>query len=138
LSRALLMQGRLEDARKAVERGADLSKTNSDPALKLAVQIQRARVESASARTSKPGSATAQRRLGSVVTTARRLGYRDLEYEARLELVKLGLKTNSSLAHKQLAALALEARSLGLELLARHAESAQSNGMTEVANRSAH
>lgn len=138
LSRALLMQGRLEDARKAVERGADLSKTNSDPALKLAVQIQRARVESASAQTSKPGSATAQRRLASVVTTARRLGYRDLEYEARLELVKPRLKTNSSLAHKQLAALALEARSLGLELLARRAESAQSNDMTEVANRSAH
>ena len=138
LSRALLMQGKLDDARKAVERGAGLSLTNSDPALKLAVQIQRARVESASAPPSKTDLAAAQQRLESVVASARRLGYHDLEYEARLELAELGLKTNSSLAHKQLTALALEAHSLGLELLARRAESAQSNGMIEAANHSAH
>jgi tetratricopeptide (TPR) repeat protein len=138
LSRALLMQGKIEEARKAVERGAELSLTNSDPALKLAVQIQRARVEKASAAASKTGSPTAQQRLESVVTTAKRLGYHDLEYEARLELGDLRLKTNPSLAHKQLTALASEARSLGLELLARRAESAQSGGMVEAANRSAH
>jgi tetratricopeptide (TPR) repeat protein len=138
LSRALLMQGKLDDARKAVERGAGLSLTNSDPALKLAVQIQRARVESARAPASKTDLVAAQQRLESVVTNAGRLGYHDLEYEARLELAELRLKTNSSLAHKQLTALALEARSLGLELLARRAESAQSNGAIEAANHSAH
>src|SRR5262249_24824638 len=115
-----------------------LSLTNSDPALKLAAQIQQARVELVTASTSKPGSGAAQQHLESVVGTARRLGYHKLEYEARLELGKLRMKTNSSLAPKQLAALAVETRSLGLELIARQAESAQSIGTIEAANHSAH
>jgi eukaryotic-like serine/threonine-protein kinase len=138
LSRALLMQGRLDEARKALERSSELSLTNSDPALKFAVQIQRARVEIATASSSKAHSATAHQLLDSVIAKARRLGYHDVEYEARLTLGELVLKTNLALARKQLSVLATETRSTGLELLARRAEGAMSNATAEAANRSSH
>lgn len=128
LSRSLMMQGKLEEARNAALRGAELSLTNSDPALKLPAQIQRARVEMASAPASKPNLATAQQRLESAIATARRLGYRNLDYEAQLALGELELRTNSALGQKHLAALVSETRSLGLELLARQAEGARSGG----------
>jgi tetratricopeptide (TPR) repeat protein len=138
LSRALLMQGKLDQAREAVQHGAELSLTSSDPALKLPAHIQQARVEAASASSSKLILAAAQQHLESVIVTARRLGYRNLEYEARLALGELGLKTNSSMAHKQLTALASETRGLGLELLARRAEGVISPGTVAVQDHSAH
>jgi eukaryotic-like serine/threonine-protein kinase len=138
LSRTLLMQGEVEEARKAVERGANLSLTSSDPALKLPAQIQQARVEMAGAAVSKSSLAVAHQRLRSIIATAMRLGYRNLEYEAQLTLGELELKTDSSLAHKHLTIVASETRSLGLELLARRAEGAMSRSTFEAQNRSAH
>jgi DNA-binding winged helix-turn-helix (wHTH) protein/tetratricopeptide (TPR) repeat protein/TolB-like protein len=138
LSRALLMQGKLDEARKAVARGADLSLTSSDPALKLPAQIQQARVEMTGAAVSKSSLVMGHQRLQSIIATARRHGYHNLEYEARLASCELELKTNSSLAHKHITALASETRSLGLELLARRAEGAMSSGMVESENHSAH
>ena len=138
LSRALLLQGKLDQARQAAQHGAELSLVNSDPALKVPAQIQQARVEIASASASKSGFAAAQQQLESVIGTARRLGYHTLEYEARLALGELEIKANSPLAHKHLTALASEARSLGLELLARRAEGAISSGTVEAENHLAH
>jgi eukaryotic-like serine/threonine-protein kinase len=40
LSRVLLMQGKLDDARNAVQRASELGHTSSDPALKLPAAIQ--------------------------------------------------------------------------------------------------
>ena len=115
LSRALLMQGKVEDALKAAERGGELSLTSSDPALKLPAAIQRSRVEIATAgRSATTGS--------TVVATSKRLGYYGLECEGRLALGELEMKTNPALGRAQLTALASEARSHGLELLARKAE----------------
>jgi DNA-binding winged helix-turn-helix (wHTH) protein/tetratricopeptide (TPR) repeat protein len=138
LSRALLTQGKVDEAGKAVERGANLSLTSADPALKLPAQLQQARVEMAGASPSKSRLAAAQQRLESVITTARRLGYHNLEYEARLALGELELKTNTSLARKNLTALVSETRSLGLELLARQAEGAMAGGTVAAQNRPAH
>jgi hypothetical protein len=138
LSHALLMQRKLDEARKAAQHGADLSFINSDPALKLPAQIQQARVEMAGACVAKSSLAVAHQRLQSIIATARRLGYHSLEYDARLALGELELKTDSSLAHKHLTVLASETRSLGLELLARRAEGAMSGGTFEAQNRSAH
>jgi DNA-binding winged helix-turn-helix (wHTH) protein/tetratricopeptide (TPR) repeat protein len=137
LSRALLTQGKLDEARKAAQRGTELSLTNSDPALKLPAQIQQARIEMTDASASKSSSATAQQNLQSVIATAKRLGYHNLEYEARLALGESELKTDSCLARKHLTVLASGTRSLGLELLARRAEAASSS-MVAAQNRSAH
>jgi DNA-binding winged helix-turn-helix (wHTH) protein/tetratricopeptide (TPR) repeat protein len=138
LSRALLMQGELDEARKAAQRGADLSLTSSDPALRLTAQIQQARVDMASSKDEKADSASAFRRLNSVIATAKRLGYYDLESEARLALGQLELKIDSSLGHKQLKALAAETRNRGYELVARNAEEAMSSGTVVAENRSTH
>lgn len=127
LSRSLLMHGELEEARKAAQRAVDLSLTSSDPALTLPAQIQQSRLEMASSKDENANSASALRRLNSVIATAKRLGYYNLESEARLALGQLELKINSSLGHKQLKALAAEARNRGYELVARHAEEAMSS-----------
>jgi len=122
LSRALLMQGRLDEARKAVQRGDQLSLTSANPALKLFAEMQMARLEMAE--NGPANSAASFRRLQSVISTANRLGYYKLECEARLALGELELKTNSQMGEKHLKMLAAETRDRGLELLARHAEQA--------------
>ena len=135
LSRALLMQGKLDEARTTAQRGAEFSLTSSDPALKLPAEIQQTRVEAASAETEGKRLAAA-RRLQSVIATANRLGYYKLECEARLALGELELKINSSAAHKHLKDLASETHERGLELLARQAEGAGSSGTAVAENRS--
>jgi DNA-binding winged helix-turn-helix (wHTH) protein/tetratricopeptide (TPR) repeat protein len=137
LSRALLMQGKLDEARTTAQRGAEFSLTSSDPALKLPAGIQQTRVEAASAETEGKRLAAA-RRLQSVIATANRLGYYKLECEARLALGELELKINSSAARKHLKDLASETRSRGFELLARQAEGAASSGTAVAENRSGH
>jgi hypothetical protein len=135
LSRALLMQSKVEEAHKAAERAAALSLTSSDPALKLPAAIQSARVEMASASRSMGSSSVSvgRQELRSAVTTARRLGYYNLECEARLALSEQELKSNPASGRAQLAALATETRGHGLELLARHAEQAITAASTVVA-----
>jgi eukaryotic-like serine/threonine-protein kinase len=137
LSRALLVQGKLDDARKAAQQGAELSLTSSDPALRLPAQIQQARVEIATADHQGANAAAALRSLQSVIATAKRLGYYNLEGEARLVLGELELKTNSSLGQKRLATLASDAHSHGMELLAHQAEQAGSNPTILTQNHSA-
>jgi DNA-binding winged helix-turn-helix (wHTH) protein/tetratricopeptide (TPR) repeat protein len=137
LSRALLMQGKLDEARTTAQRGAELSLTSSDPALKLPAEIQQTRVEAASAEADSKHLATA-RRLQAVITTANRLGYYNIECLARLALGDLEVKLNPSLGRKHLTALATETRSRGLELLARQAERAISSGTSVAENRSGH
>ncbi len=136
LSRALLMRGNLDEARKAAQRGEQLSLTSSDPALKLVAAIQRARVEMASAENGKADPAAALRRLQSALATANRLGYYKLECEARLALGQLELKINSPAGHKRLKLLASETHEHGLDLLARQAEGAMSGGTALAENRS--
>ncbi len=138
LSRALLMQGKLDEARTTARRGTELSRTSSDPALKVPAEIQQARIEAASAETDKKHLEAVLGRLQSVIATANRLGYYTLECDARLALGELELKINSSAGHKHLKALASEARTRGFDLLARQAERATSGGMVVAENRSGH
>jgi tetratricopeptide (TPR) repeat protein len=132
LSHALLVQGKVEDARQAVQRATELSLTSSDPALKLPAAIQHARVEIAT-----PGSshlAAARLELHSVIATARKLGYYAIESEARLVLGQLEMKANHGSGRSQLGTLILDARRHGLELVARDAEQAISANATMIAS----
>lgn len=136
LSRALLMQGKFDEGRKAAQRGAQLSLTSSDPALKLPAEIQKARFEATSAETDKKRLVAAMARLQSVTATANRLGYYKLECEARLALGELEIRTNSSLGQRHLKALASETRNRGFELLARQIEVVISGGVAVADSRS--
>ena len=135
LSRSLLLQGKLEEAREASKRALDLSLTSSDPSLKLPAEIQQARVDMASSEPA--GKSAAIKRLQSVIATAKKLGYYIIEGQARLAMAELELKTNSTQVQKQLKALASEWRSHGLELLAHQAE-LTANGATVVAQDAPH
>ena len=124
LSRALLMQGKFEEARKTILLAKGLSRTSPDPALKLPVAIQEARVKSATA-----GAGTARLRattdagdqLRSVIATARRHGYFTLECEARLALGELEMQTNPQLGRSELEILAKETHGRGFEFISREA-----------------
>jgi len=123
LSRVLLQQGKLEEARDAFARAVKLSRTNPAPALKLPLAMQHARLEIA------PGNAVsgmtltaARRELHAVAASAAKLGYYRIQCEARLELSEIEAKINPDASRAQLTSLAAEARSRGLELVARKAE----------------
>ena len=135
LSRALLMQGKLDDARTTAQRATELSLTSSDPALKISAEIQQGRLDAARAETDRKRLAV-PRRFQAVIATAHRLGYYTLECEARLALGELEVKLNPSSGRKYLTALAVETRRSGLELLARHAEAAIPSGTAIAENRS--
>ena len=138
LSRALLMQGKFDEANKTSLRAAELSLTSSDPALKLPAAIEQARVQAANPASRSAHSATAFEQLHSTISTAKRLGYYQIECQARLALGEMELKFNSSLGRKHLTDLAAETRSHSLELLARQAERAIVNGPVVAENRAAH
>lgn len=118
LSRALLMQGRLDESRTAAENAVRKSTTSSDPSLVMPAQIQRARVAIAAG----VGTGSAVEELRSITLKAKKLGYYVLECEARIALGEAQMKTNPSIAKSQLTAVASDTRARGLELLARHAE----------------
>ena len=138
LSRALLMTGKIEEARSAVDQALKLGATSSDPALQLPASIQKALVEAA------PGSSSsnlssALHSLRRASADAKRLGYYTLECEAKLALAELQMRNNSSQTRSQLAALAADARAHGYNLLAHRAEnSLTSSANTLAVNRSAH
>lgn len=136
LSRALLMENNLHDAREAAHRGAEFTHAGSDPALKLTSEIQQARLEM-SATEDAGNSSSGLKRLHSVIADAHKLGYYSIECEARLALGESELKLNSSLGHKHLAALVSETRTRGMELLARQAEGAMASGTVVALNHAA-
>jgi tetratricopeptide (TPR) repeat protein len=125
LSRTLWAEGKLEEARKAIEHAGELGRNTTDPALTLPLTIQNAQIEMAAVA---PGTAehvapaVARRQLLAVIATARRLGYYQIECEARLALAVADLNANPALGHSQLETLAKESHERGLELLSHKAQ----------------
>ena len=124
LSRALLMQGKLDEARKAIQHAAELGHHSPDPELTLPIAIQTARVEAATPEQNPSGHAAlarARQRLHSTIGTARKLGYYQIECEARFALVELQMKTHPGLGRSLSRQLEDDAHSHGLELISRKA-----------------
>jgi DNA-binding winged helix-turn-helix (wHTH) protein/tetratricopeptide (TPR) repeat protein len=136
LSRALLAEGKLAEARDAIDHAFKLSELREFPALDLPLQLLHARVTAAAAR---PGSLgrndlnLATQEMRTVLLRSQQLGLYTINCEARLVLGKLQLEGNPALARSQLTALASEARSHGLELFARQAEAAAATPSSAVA-----
>jgi DNA-binding winged helix-turn-helix (wHTH) protein/tetratricopeptide (TPR) repeat protein/TolB-like protein len=127
LSRAMLMQGKLEEARTAIKHAAELGRTSTDPAVKLPIAIENARIEIASTghgSVANTALAGARQQLRYALATARRLGYYNLECEVRLALGELELQPNPALGRSVLTQLAADAHRRGLELIARKATAA--------------
>ena len=124
LSRILLERSQLQPAQDAWQRAAKFGETSADPALKLPIAIQHARLLIAQANSDNSASAltSARHELQSAAATAHRLGYNRLESEAKLEMGALESKMDPVQGRKQLLLLAQETRARGLELMAQEAE----------------
>jgi len=127
LSRALLMLGKVEDARAAIGHARDLARSNPDPSVKYPVTIQEARVRNAAPEAS-AAPAEARRQLQSVITGARLLGYYSLACDARLALGEIEMHGAASLGRSELEALAREAHARGFELISRKASTVLQQG----------
>lgn len=127
LSRALLHEGKIAEARKLISDALTLARPVGDPALKLPVAIMDARIEAAelsSRAKSEPDLSGPRRKLQNVQSTARQLGYYQIECDARLALAELELRQNPPVARAHLVALAREAHQHGMELVAHKATQA--------------
>jgi tetratricopeptide (TPR) repeat protein len=138
LSRALLAQGKVDEAAKAIQRAVELNANGPDPALTLPVNIQRARVNAAAGvRGGTNLLAQARQDLRSTVSTAKKLGYYGLAGEARVALARLDLKSTPTPTRAEMTSLILDARNRGFELLAHEAEQVLNRQQTnEVASNS--
>ena len=124
LSRVLLREGKVAEARKVISDASTLTRAIGDPALKLPVAIMDARIEAAelsSRAKSKPDLSDPRRKLQKVLSAAQRLGYYGIECDARLALAELDLRTATAAARPQLALLAQQAHDRGLNLVSRKA-----------------
>ena len=122
LSRADLATSKALEADAAISQAAKFAAMISDPAIKLPIAIQHARVNAAKM----PGNAAklteARRELSSALATARHLGYYQVELQARQALAELEARTNLAQARSQLNALVAESRGRSMELAARQSE----------------
>jgi tetratricopeptide (TPR) repeat protein len=121
LSRALLRQGKTDEAITAVDRALQFKSAMSNPALKLAAIIQKARLGMATTRPNSTAFLATQQDLKDAITMAEKLGYYSLQTEARLVLGEAMLKTNSAGGRALLNAVASNAQGHGFVLLAHHA-----------------
>jgi DNA-binding winged helix-turn-helix (wHTH) protein/Tfp pilus assembly protein PilF/TolB-like protein len=124
LSRSLLKQGKLADARKAISAAMALSRTSADPSLTLPAAIQDARVEVSEQESnpnSQPALARTQQKLQQARLTAERLGYYGIECDARLALAELELRLTPAIGRSHFRELATQAHQRGLDLVARKA-----------------
>jgi DNA-binding winged helix-turn-helix (wHTH) protein/tetratricopeptide (TPR) repeat protein len=138
LSRALLMRGKVEESRDAIQQAKRFARNSPDPALTLPIAIQNARIDFAKAAESKDHSSldAARTELRSAIRSAKALGYYELEAEARLALGEVEAANGFADARSQLVSLAEESRSHGLVLLARRAEGALEHTNMTVASAS--
>lgn len=122
LSRADLAAGRVPEADEAINHAAKFAASIFDPAIKLPVAIQHARVTSAKVPGKPTVVAEARRELSSALATARRLGYYQVELQARQALAELEARTDLAQARSHLNMLVAESRGHSLELAARQSE----------------
>ncbi|MGB7024509.1 MAG: hypothetical protein WBD73_11985, partial [Candidatus Acidiferrales bacterium] len=128
LSRVLLREGKLAEARKIISDALALARPVGDPALKSPVAIMDARIEAAelsSRAKSKPDLSDPRRKLQNALSTAQRLGYYGIACDARLALAELGLRVDPAAARVHLAQLARDAHDHGFNLVSRKASELQ-------------
>jgi DNA-binding winged helix-turn-helix (wHTH) protein/tetratricopeptide (TPR) repeat protein len=124
LSRALLAEGKLDEAREAVKRAAGLTVTNTDLAMKLPIAIQTARVEGGAVEKARDHArvASAIQKLRSAIVSAKKSGYYEIECEARLDVAEAELRIDPARARSQLEILEKETHERGLEFLSHKAQ----------------
>jgi eukaryotic-like serine/threonine-protein kinase len=117
LAEAFLSLGKLDEARAAIRRAAELIETSKDRRTRLDVTIATARVLAAT------GSLPeAERRLQASVVEAQQIHFMERELEARLSLAQVEIASGKAAAGRaRLAAVRKDATAKGFGLVARKA-----------------
>ena len=121
LIQALLAQGKVADAERALDRAGELSKRTLTMHAQLRIAISVARLNAALERTT-----NARKELELVVSEAQKAGFYGRQLEARLALGEIEMTSGATVAGRaRLEALEAEARTKGYGLIARKASSAR-------------
>lgn len=127
LSQAMLAQGKIQDARKAIDQSSALSEKYHDRLVELFTAITAARVHAASSDAA--DRAKAADRLQQVLAESARTGLLNYAFEARLALGELDMNNGNRAAGRgRLESLRKDANDRGFGLIAQQAASA----MTEA------
>lgn len=138
LSRALLAEGKGDEARNAIGKASRFADLHGFPVLKLPVQILDARAIGVAA---KPGPvwranlAAAAQKLLAAVQESHRLKLYTIECEARLALGAVEMKLDPGVGRGQLKELAAETHARGYELYSRQAMEAMTTANALAASR---
>jgi len=122
LSRSLLQQGKVDEARAAIAEAVRLSEKSHDVTVRIPVMLDHAQVMAAGKNLGGAGKAAQQ-----ALTQARKLGLFRLQLEASLTLGQIEMQAkHPAAARARLQTLERSARAKGFELIARRAISANS------------
>jgi len=116
LARNLLAAGNLAEARTEATKSITLSQQSTGQTPRFEATLADSRVK---AKSREPAEARLE--LESMLSTARRFGYRAYEYQARLAVAEIELSSGAASARAQLTALENDARAHGLLLVANQA-----------------
>jgi tetratricopeptide (TPR) repeat protein len=122
LCKALLAEGKVKESEEAIAHAAKLTDLHEFPVLRMPLQLLGARVKAAAARGDRQALAAAEKEMRDVLQKAHEIGFYTEECEARLALGELEMGMNSKSARSHLSALASDANSRGLGLIAHQAE----------------
>lgn len=118
LSVILVKQGRVADAQKAGEQATALSRRSANRQAHFETELANARVLAAL-----DTNTEAIQRLEAVLSEAKKYGYLDYEFQARLALGEIELKSgNAAAGRSRLTALKQDATKAGFLLIARKAQ----------------
>lgn len=117
LSRSLLQQGKIDEARQAIAEAVRLSKTSQDVTVRIPVMLDHAYVMAAGKELG-----VAEKTAQLALTQARNLGLFRLQLEASLTLGQIEMQAkNPAAARARFQTLEKSARARGFELIARKA-----------------
>jgi len=126
LSRALLQQGKIDEAQAAIAKAKTLSAKSSDVATRLLFEV-----DDAYARAAARDFSGAERISKSAFTEANKLGFVQTQMEASLALGEIQMKGHNPVAGRAvLLQLAKDARARGFALIARKTLAALESGPT--------
>jgi eukaryotic-like serine/threonine-protein kinase len=113
LSRALLAEGKVAEAKETVQHARALAATSQNPEIRWGAAISAARVE---------GVIVARKELAAVIAKSQELGYLLVELDARLALAELEMKAGQTAeARAHLTAIEANAKAKRYNLVARKA-----------------
>jgi DNA-binding winged helix-turn-helix (wHTH) protein/tetratricopeptide (TPR) repeat protein/TolB-like protein len=136
LSRALLAQGRVSEARDAIHQAMRFADLHEFPVLGLPLDVLDARAMAMGAKSGAAGRAdlfAAAQKLRAAIEKSHRLGLYMIECEARLALGEVEMKLDPAAGRAQLNELAAETHARGYDLYSRQAQQAISSASSPVA-----